>query len=429
MRKSSLVLVLMFCAALPLLNLGAVQTSEDPNSSWAKTFGENNRDVALSVIQTSDGGYVITGYTESYGAGDSDVWLVKTDNSGNMQWSKTFGGTDLDGALSVIQTSDGGYALAGYTWSYGAGWFDFWLVKTDSLGNEEWNSTFGDNGYDMARSVIQTSDGGYALAGYTNSYGAGGFDFWLVKTDSLGNEEWNSTFGDGNEDSACSVIQTSDGGYVITGDTKSYDAVWQNFWLVKTDNSGNMQWSKTLSDTYLESRAFSAIQTADGGYAMTGYTRRLDESSNSILIKIDSLGNEQWSKIFGGSGSDIARSVIQTSDGGYAFVGDTSSYGAGWDDFWLVKTDSSGNEEWSRTFGGENHDYAYSVIQTSDGGYALAGPTSSYGAGESDFWLVKTDSSGNVEGLSSTGIQTIYVVVGIVTIFVVVGVVIALKKR
>jgi len=260
----------------------------------------------------------------------------------SLSWSKTFGGEDSDWAFSVIQTSDGGYALAGYTGSYGAGGEDFWLVQTDSAGNEEWNKTFGGEDSDWAFSVIQTSDGGYALAGYTGSYGAGGEDFWLVKTDSAGNEEWNKTFGGENSDWARSVIQTSDGGYALAGYTESYGAGGEDFWLVKTD----------------------------------------------------SAGNEEWNKTFGGENSDWARSVIQTSGGGYALAGITESYGAGGVDFWLVKTDSSGNEEWNKTFGGEDPDWALSVIQTSDGGYALAGVTESYGAGGFDFWLVKTEGEG-----------------------------------
>ena len=253
-------------------------------------------------------------------------------------WNKTFGGTKLDDAYSVQQTSDGGYILAGMTHSYGAGENDFWLVKTDSAGNEQWNTTFGGIGVDAAHSVQQTSDGGYILAGMTYSYGYDddgiGGNFWLVKTDSEGNKEWDRTFGGSSGDFAHSVQQTSDGGYILAGVTYSYgESGGCDFWLVKTDSEGNKEWDKT----------------------------------------------------FGGSECDGARSVQQTSDGGYILAGGTHSYGAGSGDFWLVKTDSDGTKEWDKTFGGSEVDIAQSVQQTSDGGYILAGTAHSY----SDFWLIK----------------------------------------
>jgi hypothetical protein len=153
---------------------------------WNKTYGGTDTDYGYSVVQTSDGGYAITGYTYSFGAGGTDVYLVKTDANGNIQWSKTYGGTDTDVGYSVVQTSDGGYAIAGYTLSFGAGGSDVYLVKTDSLGNMVWSKTFGGTGADHAYSVVQTADGGYAITGYTYSFGAGGYDVYLVKTDVYG---------------------------------------------------------------------------------------------------------------------------------------------------------------------------------------------------------------------------------------------------
>ena len=193
--------------------------------------------MVASVQQTSDGGYILA---RNAGGAQSMSSIVDGTLGADpsLSWSKTFGGGDDDWANSVIQTSDGGYALAGITRSYGAGGSDFWLVKTDSAGNEEWSKTFGGENSDWARSVIQTSDGGYALAGYTGSYGAGGEDFWLVKTDSSGNEEWNKTFGGENPDWALSVIQTSDGDYALAGVTESYSAGGFDFWLVKTEGEG-----------------------------------------------------------------------------------------------------------------------------------------------------------------------------------------------
>ena len=227
------------------------------------TFGGTGYDVARSVQQTSDEGYVLAGYTESYGADYYNFWLVKTDLNGNEQWNMTFGGTNGDYANSVQQTTDGGYILAGDTYSYGAGSADVWLVKTDSNGNEQWNMTFGGTHWDAAFSVQRTADSGYILAGDTYSYGADDYDFWLVKTDSNGNEQWNKTFGGTGYDVALSVQQTSDEGYVLAGYTYSYSADDYDFWLVKTDSSGNEQWNKTFGGSNSD-MARSVQQTADG---------------------------------------------------------------------------------------------------------------------------------------------------------------------
>ncbi|MCK4732495.1 MAG: hypothetical protein KAT65_08555, partial [Methanophagales archaeon] len=202
-----------------------------PGEVWNRTFGGTNDDYAHSVQQTSDGGYIIAGSTSSYDAGYTDFWLVKTDSNGNRQWDKTFGKMGCDEAFFVQQTSDGGYIIAGSTSSYGAGSEDFWLVKTYPNGNEQWNKTFGGTDGDVAYCVQQTSDGGYIITGWTRSYGAGGSDFWLVKTDSNGNRQWDKTFGGIDYDCAHSVQQTSDGGYIIAGSTSSYDAGYTDFWL------------------------------------------------------------------------------------------------------------------------------------------------------------------------------------------------------
>ena len=257
---------------------------------WQKTFGGPSRDEAYSVQQTSDGGFVIAGGTESYGAGKADVYLVKTNANGNEVWSETFGGSDDDAAV-VQQTSDGGFVIAGGTESYGAGSVDFYLVKTDRDGNGEWSRTFGGPEWDVAYSVQQTSDGGFIIAGETDSYGAGGYDVYLVKTDANGNKLWSKTFGGSYTEEAFSVQQTSDGGFIVAGYTNSYGAGRRDVYLVKADANGNKLWSKT----------------------------------------------------FGGFEDDYAYSVQQTSDGGFIIAGETESYGAGGVDVYLVKTDRDGN--------------------------------------------------------------------------------------
>jgi len=258
-------------------------------------------------------------------------------------WIRTYGGVNDDFAYSVVETSDGGYALAGFTSSFGAGAKDSWLVKVDSSGNHQWNKTYGGTSDDMAYSVVETSDGGYALASDTSSFGAGQSDGWLVKVDSSGNHQWNETYGGTSREGASSVVQTSDGGYAMVG-LKLMGLHW-DVWLVKTNSTGNMQWDQTYGETLQNDEALSVIQTSDGGYAIAG-----------------------------------------------ALKGD----------FWLVKTDANGNMQWNKTYGGINHEIAYSVVETSDGGYAMAGYTYSVDAEDYDFWLVKTEVESGLAWTDST---------------------------
>ena len=208
------------------------------STGWSQTYGGTEKDGTLSLVQTSDGGYAMAGYTRSSGAGEDDFWLIKTDEAGNMQWNQTYGGAGSDIATCLIETSDGGYALVGYTGSFGAGSNDFWFVKTDSSGNMQWNRTYGGADGEYAFSLVETSDGGYTIAGYTLSYGAGRDDFWLIKVDSSGNAEWNQTYGGVAYDVAYSVVQADDGGYALAGSTQSFGAGVSDAWLIKTDEAG-----------------------------------------------------------------------------------------------------------------------------------------------------------------------------------------------
>jgi hypothetical protein len=253
---------------------------------WDRTFGGTSSDFAYSVQQTTDSGYVLVGHTDSFGAGSNDAWLVKTDANGMMQWNRTFGRPKSDTAWAVRQTAEGGYVLAGYTNSFGAGGYDFWLVKTDANGNELWNRTFGGPSGDFAHSVQQTVDGGYILSGDTNSFGAGSYDFWLVKTDANGMMQWNRTFGGTSIEGTYSVQQTTDGGYILSGDTNSFGAGSYDFWLVKTDANGMMQWNRTFGGTSDE-EAYSAQQTTDGGYILAGHTDSFGAGSyDAWLVKV-----------------------------------------------------------------------------------------------------------------------------------------------
>jgi hypothetical protein len=383
-----------------LLSLCFVVLVEAQSSIWSQTYGGTEGDWATAVAEASDGGYVIVGYTQSFGISDYAFLLVKTDMYGNVMWNRTYGGADIDMASSVIAVSTGGYALAGSTSSFGAGETDGWLIKTDNQGNTEWNTTIGGTSYDYVNSLIETSDGCFVLAGQTYSFGAGTDDFWLIKVDSDGNVLWNKTYGTDDPDYALCVIETSDMGYALVGDKKTIPEgvdprnIPEDCWLVKTDSDGNMQWNKTYAETYSD-RAWSLVQTTDGEYVFAGSTNSFGAGGYDFwLTKTDDQGNAVWNKTYGGADEDWGAALVKSSDGGYTIAGYTKSFGAGDRDFWLVKTDADGNLEWNQTYGGTEYDVANALITTSNGGYAIAGDTESFGTEGGNFWLLVSDSHG-----------------------------------
>jgi hypothetical protein len=378
-------------------------------SGWSKVYGGTGNDWAIgNNLQTSDGGYLISGYTSSYGAGGLDAWLIKTDIIGNVEWNITYGGPLDDVFSDMIKSKDGGYALSGYTTSFGAGSYDFWLVKVNSTGAVQWSQTYGGTGSDQDYAIFQTTDGGYALIGNTNSSGAGNFDFWLIKTDTTGNMQWNKTYGGTGAETGIAVVQNSDGGYAIAGRTTSYGAGGTDAWLIKTDTVGNMIWNKTYGGPGTE-QANAMVQTSDGGYAMFSPTTSfaVGGGQDAWLIKTDTAGNMMWNKTYGGAGNEYAVYMIQTSEGGYALTGAQNSFGAGGTDVFLIKTDASGNTMWNRTYGGPYNDEAYSMIQTNDGGYMMVGHTRSFGFGtanpaSSDVYVIKVENEFGLTQIDSS---------------------------
>jgi len=362
--------------------------------SFERWYGGTNNDIGYSVAQTTDGGYIIAGSTSSVGPDDWDVYLIKTDVSGDTLWTKTYGGVDWDYGYSVAQTTDEGYIVTGRTSSYSVS-EDVYLIKTDASGNTLWTRTYGGSfNNDWGNSVAQTTDGGYIIAGWTNSYGVGG-DVYLIKTNTSGDTLWTKTYGGINIDWGNSVAQTTDGGYIIAGYTYSYGAGNDDVYLIKTNSSGDTLWTRTYGGAD-QDWGNSVVQTTDGGYIITGDTYSYGAGGGDIyLIKTDALGNSLWTKTYGGTIYDEGNSVAQTTDGGYIIAGQTNSYGAGID-VYLIKTGVSGDTLWTKTYGGTDIDGGYSVAQSADSGYIVAGATASYGAGGDDVYLVKTDANGNV---------------------------------
>jgi len=365
-----------------------------PTLLSSKTYGGKDDDAAYSIIQTSDSGLALAGYTSSFGAGMHDFWLIKTNSFGDVQWTRTYGGSNDEYAYSVVQTSDNGFALIGATKSFGAGDFDVWLVKTDSSGNPQWNKTFGGISQDWGYSLTKTSDGGLAIAGWTASYGLGSGDLWLIKVDTSGNLQWNQTDGGIYYEDGSAIIQTVDGGFAVLGSTYSFGSGGSDIWLVKFNSLGIAQWRKTFGGT-ADDYGYSLVRTSDNGFAIVGSTGSFGAGIYDFwLIRTDNVGEVIWNKTYGGTGYDEAWSVTKTLEGGFALAGWTESFGAGSSDCWLIKTDASGNMQWDKTYGGASYDYAYSIFLTVDGGYAVAGRTSSYGAGGYDAWLLKLGTPG-----------------------------------
>jgi hypothetical protein len=375
------------------------------SNRWNRTFGGKYYQEGKSVQQTMDGGYIIIGIT-SVDTGNNDIWLIKTDNKGNMLWNRTFGGTGPDYGHYVQQTSEGGFVIIGDKYVGDAGYYDVWLIKTDENGIKMWDKIFGGYSFDHGYSVKQTIDGGYIIIGSSNSFATR--DFWLIKTDSYGEEEWNKTYGGFYDDQGYDVQQTTDKGYIITGQMDAFGINSGNVSLIKTDSRGNLLWNKTFGGTSAD-EGRSVQQTSDGGYIITGLTGWLYGSGTGDLwlIKTDSNGNKLWDKTFGGIKPDYGFSIEQTIDKGYIITGNTESYGAGNADVWLIKTDTYGNEKWNKTFGGKKEDKGYSVQQTSDKGYVITGYTGSFGndSWDWDVWLIKTDNQGKIKTKSSGNLR------------------------
>jgi len=364
-------------------------------SGWFKHYGGTNDDGGKSIQQTSDGGYVVAGYTESYTYGNEDFAIYKLDSSGNKVWFKHYGGSDYDSARSIQQTSDGGYIVAGNTESYTYGNNDFAIYKLNSSGNKVWFKHYGGSNSDLAFSIQQTSDGGFIVLGNTYSYSYGLSDFAIYKLNSSGNKVWFKHYGGSSWEDGRSIQQTSDGGYILTGFTKSYTYGDYDIAIYKLNSSGNKVWFKHYGGIDND-RAFSIQQISDGGYVVAGYTESYTHGQTDIAIyKLNSSGNKVWFKHYGGSSYDSAYSIQQISDGGYIVAGSSSSFSFGSDDFAIYKLNSSGNKVWFKHYGGASQDWGYSIQQISDGGYVFAGQTSSYSHGGSDFALYKLDSNGD----------------------------------
>ncbi len=399
-------------------------------------------DEAHSIEPTADGGYLVAGFSYSNDGdvtgnhGGADYWIVKLDGGGNLIWQKSFGGTWNDFGWSVVPTADGGCVVGGssssndgdVTGNHGAA--DYWIVKLDGPGNLTWQKSFGGSIDEYLYSIQQTTDGGYIVGGYSDSNDGdvtgnhGGYDYWIVKLDSIGNLTWQKSLGGSITDVALFVQQTNDNGYIVAGESQSNDGDVSvnlgdnDYWIVKLDSTGAVLWEKSLGGSDIDWANYIE-QTTDGGYIVAGYSNSTDGdvTGNHFrvdywIVKLDSIGAITWQKSLGGSDGDRAYAMQQTSDLGYIVIGSSPSNDGdvtgnhGNQDYWLVKLTSNGLLDWQKSLGGSENDEAYAVKETADGGYIIAGysqsndgdVTSNYG--DKDYWIVKLSFNvGIAEGL------------------------------
>lgn len=408
---------------------------------WVKNFGGSGEDTPRTLITTSDGGYAILGYTNSTD-GDlvdktlevNDYWLLKLDADGNLQWSKTYGGSKDDRGQSVVQTMDGGYAITGYAMSSDGdgskneGFHDNWIVKLDGTGNIEWEQSYGFSGHDHSYDLLQTNDGGYFFIGFlditaarADGYEEKGYsltrhgvgEFWGTKIDAQGNIEWRRYFGGTNNDRAHAVVQADDSGFVMAGFSESDDFDISNtkgsydFWVLKINSQGDLVWEHSFGGTGIEISQDIA-KTEDGNYVVTGHTFSADTNisknngeSDIWMIKIDDSGNLLWETTFGGSQFDAAENVSLAGDGGFIISGNSKSSDAdlteneGENDIWVIKTDANGTLIWQKNYGGTGLDFGFDALQNQDGGILLVGEVDGsgfqelQGKGKTDLVLIK----------------------------------------
>jgi hypothetical protein len=464
MHYSKCVFLLVGLSVACLVNSASAQTA--PKIEWSRCYG--GLDTARSFLNnsltgdrklspTKDGGYIFTSQVLT-NTGDvtgvhqtiehsADVWIVKTTSSGSIQWAKSFGGNNMEDARSIIQTSDGGYAFCGFTGSVDGDppkplkttSTDGWIVKLDSVGNIQWQRRVGGPDIDFLYSIVQTSDGGFIVAGDSRSIGNeslhnhGSDDAWVIRLDSAGNTIWEKLYGGSYGDVAYSILQLKDDGYLFVGSTYSsdgdvankHDGTYYEAWAVRLDTAGAIIWQRTYGGSEVE-EAFSVVATPDGGFGIAAYAFSQDgdvtgkhdstENRDIWILKIDSLGNKEWDKCLGGSSHESAESILLTQDSGFVITGSTQSNDGDVSglflkgpDTWVCKLSSTGSLQWQKVLGGTNFDQGGCAVQTPDHGYLVYSLTTSTDGdvtgniGGRKAWLVKLGAETNgVEDATSS---------------------------
>ncbi|OQX54514.1 MAG: hypothetical protein B5M53_05715 [Candidatus Cloacimonas sp. 4484_209] len=383
--------------AFIVLSLEIGLYSQAPDTLWTKTYGGTSNDWGYSVQECASGGFVIAGMTYSFGAGGEDAYLIRTDAAGDTLWTKTYGGTGNDGGWFVQECASGGFIIAAETQSFGAGWYDIYLIRTDENGNTLWTKTYGGSNWDQGYSVQECASGGFIIVGRTASFGAGNYDVYLIRTDESGNILWTKTYGGTGEERGWSVQECTSGGFVITGYTNSFGAGGYDVYLIRTDENGNILWTKTYGGTN-DDAGRSVQECASGGFIIGGRTRSFGAGGHDVwLIRTDENGDTLWTKTYGGTNHEWGRSVWECSSSGFIIAGWTASFGAGNYDVYIIRTDENGNTLWTKTIGGTDYEESWSVQECTGGGFIIAGHTASFGAGGEDVYLIRLDADVGVE--------------------------------
>ena len=389
----------MFVASLFLAVLLGSVLAKEPRALWTRTYGGYDNDRGHCMVEASDGGYIIAGMTHSFGAGSLDAYAVRIGPMGDTLWTRAYGGSDRDEAYSVAEAPGGGYLIAGLTYSFGAELSDVYIIRTDSSGDTLWTRTFGGPGLDIAVSVAATSDSGFVVTGGGASWATdiSGCTY-LMKLSPDGDSLWTRLFRHNTGTYGFCVRQCSDGGFVLAG--RTYPS-WDNsdVCILKTDPSGHELWSRSYGgpDNDL---VYSVVEVPDSGFALVGYTTSFGAGDGDMyFLRTDPSGDTLWTRTYGGIYPDYGYSIRQTTDNGYILAGFSCSFTASWSDGYLVRTDARGDTLWTRTFGGYATDLFMAAIPTPDGGCAALGSTESFGLadparGDGDVWLVRVRGRG-----------------------------------
>ncbi len=418
--------------ALLLLFIAAYSHAQAPTIQWQRSLSGSAYDIGRIATHTTDGGYIVTGTTGSADGnvtgsnGNNDFWIAKLNDTGALQWQRALGGSGSDESLIIRQTADGGYITIGQTRSndsdiiFTHGLADIWVVKLNDTGAILWQKTYGGSSLDYGYSIMATPSGGYIIAASTYSTDGditanhGNYDAWILKINDTGAIQWQRSYGGSNEEIATTITTTTDGGYIFAGQTQSYNGDVSgnhgmfDYWVVKLNDTGGITWQKTLGGSGADNQPWTIYQTPEGGYITAGFSQSTDGDvtgnhggKDYWVVKLSSAGALEWQRSYGGSGDDWGRGMAPVIGGGYVLCGNSNSTDGdvtgnhGDYDFWILKIDDTGAIMWKQSYGGTGADNPFSLGQITDGGYIVAGQSSSNNGdvsgnhGNYDYWIVK----------------------------------------
>ncbi|MES2590690.1 MAG: T9SS type A sorting domain-containing protein [Bacteroidota bacterium] len=385
---------------LLLLALNSLPGKINAQITFQKVFTSLYSQDGLDVLPTSDGGYIIAGMTTNDIFNDTDVYIIKTNSAGETVWTKAYGGSLPDYASCVLKASDNNYFVLGYSQSFGGGDYDTYLLKINSsTGDTLWTKTYGSYGNEQGKEIIPTSDGNYMIVGYTNGLATSNYDAYLTKIDLDGNILWSQNYGGTAYEAGNSVKECIDGGFVLIGNTYSYGQGNCDAYVVKTNSTGGQLWTKTYGGANFDEGIYT-YANADGSLMFCVRDSSAGAGDIDIrVIKTDANGVDIWNQTYGGDKKDTGKMIQPTSDGGFVIAGHSRSFGWVNPDMWIIKIDTDGDTVWTRHYGGSDHEHCYSVRQIADGGFIAVGKTESF-SNYDEIIFLKLNSSGNMAAVS-----------------------------